>query len=74
MERALDLPVLMVVGMRLGCVHQARATQRAIIADGCEFAGWIANPVDASMAAFDDNLAILARVLGSAPFRVMSRE
>ena len=72
--RALDLPVLMVVGMRLGCVHQARATQRAIIADGCEFAGWIANPVDASMAAFDDNLAILARVLGSAPFRVMSRE
>lgn len=72
--RALDLPVLMVVGMRLGCVHQARATQRAIIADGCEFAGWVANPVDASMAAFDDNLAILARVLGSAPFRVMSRE
>ena len=30
--RALQLPVLMVVGMRLGCVHQARATQRAIAA------------------------------------------
>lgn len=72
--RALDIPVLMVVGMRLGCVHQARATQRAIIADGCRFAGWIANPVQASMAAFDDNLTILTRVLGEAPMRVMLRD
>lgn len=69
--RALGVPVLMVVGMRLGCVHQARATQRAIIADGCTFAGWVANPVDAGMARFDDNLAILTRVLGGAPLQVM---
>lgn len=69
--RALGLPVLLVVGMRLGCVHQARATQRAIIADGCRFAGWVANPVDAGMARFDDNLAILTRVLGGAPLQVM---
>ena len=69
--RALKLPVMMVVGMRLGCVHQARATQRAIIADGCEFAGWIANPVDPAMDSFDDNLDILTRVLGQPPLRVM---
>lgn len=71
--RALGLPVVMVVGMRLGCVHQARATHRAIIGDGCEFAGWIANPVDPAMASFDDNLAILTRVLGQSPMRVMAR-
>lgn len=70
--RALKLPVVMVVGMRLGCVHQARATQRAIIADGCEFRGWIANPIDPNMASFDDNLALLTRVLGQPPMRVMS--
>lgn len=69
--RALDLPVLMVVGLRLGCVHQARTTQRAIIADGCAFAGWIANPVDPAMAAVDDNIAILTRVLGRPPLRMM---
>ncbi|MGY0504869.1 dethiobiotin synthase [Luteimonas sp. e5] len=71
--RALGLPVLMVVGLRLGCVHQARATQRAILADGCRFAGWIANPVDARMQAADENLAILTRVLGQAPLRTWSR-
>ena len=69
--RALKLPVLMVVGMRLGCVHQARATQRAIIADGCEFKEWIANPIDPNMDNVDDNLAILTRVLGQPPMRVM---
>ena len=69
--RALKLPVLMVVGMRLGCVHQTRATQRAIIADGCRFKGWIANPIDPNMDNVDDNLAILTRVLGQPPMRVM---
>ena len=69
--RALGLPVVMVVGMRLGCVHQARATQRAILADGCEFAGWVANPIDPNMHNADDNLAILTRVLGQPPMRVM---
>ena len=69
--RALGLPVVMVVGMRLGCVHQARATQRAILADGCEFAGWVANPIDPNMHNADDNLAILTRVLGQPPMCVM---
>ncbi|MDO5610460.1 MAG: dethiobiotin synthase [Pseudomonadota bacterium] len=71
--RALDIPVMMVVGLRLGCVHQARVTQRAIIADGCKFAGWVANPVDPAMDSMDDNIAILTRVLGTAPLRVMAR-
>ncbi|PJK03445.1 dethiobiotin synthase [Lysobacteraceae bacterium NML71-0210] len=69
--RALDIPVLMVVGLRLGCVHQARVTQRAIVADGCRFAGWIANPVEPAMLRQAENMAILSRVLGAPPLQIM---
>ena len=69
--RALDIPVLMVVGLRLGCVHQARVTQRAIVADGCRFAGWIANPVEPAMLLQAENMAILSRVLGASPLQIM---
>ena len=41
--------------------------RRAIEADGCEFAGWIANPVEPGMDRMQDNIEILARVLGEAP-------
>lgn len=60
---SLNLPVVMVVGLRLGCVHQARSTARAIIADGCELVGWIGNSIDPAMSHRDDNIAILDRVL-----------
>jgi len=39
--RALDLPVILVVGLRLGCLNHARLTARTIQADGCRLAGWI---------------------------------
>ena len=68
---AFDLPVIMVVGVRLGCVHQARATARAILGDGCRFAGWIANEIDPNMDAFADNLNILTRVLEQPPMAVL---
>jgi dethiobiotin synthetase len=64
--RALGLPVMMVVGLRLGCINHARLTARAIIEDGAHLAGWIANDIDPAMARSDDNFAILQRVL-SAP-------
>lgn len=71
--RALDIPVLMVVGLRLGCVHQARVTQRAIVADGCRLVGWIANPIDPAMLRPAENIDILTRVLGAPPLQVMPR-
>jgi dethiobiotin synthetase len=58
--RALDLPVLLVVGLRLGCLNHAYLTARAIAADGCRLAGWIGNSIDPGMARRDDNLALLA--------------
>jgi dethiobiotin synthetase len=46
--RALDLPVILVVGMRLGCLNHALLTQRAIIASGCRLAAWVANVQESS--------------------------
>ena len=57
--RALQLPVVMVVGLRLGCLNHARLTARAIAADGCELVGWIANHVDAAMDRQDENFELL---------------
>jgi dethiobiotin synthetase len=61
--RALQMPVVMVVGLRLGCINHARLTARAIEADGADLVGWIANDIDPAMARMDDNFAILKRVL-----------
>lgn len=63
--RALELPVVMVVGLRLGCINHARLTAQAIAADGIALAGWIANDIDPAMARADDNFAILQRVLAA---------
>ncbi|HLM53221.1 MAG TPA: dethiobiotin synthase [Pseudoxanthomonas sp.] len=57
--RSLGLPVVMVVGMRLGCISHARLTADAIAADGCPLIGWVGNHVDPGMARQDENFAIL---------------
>lgn len=44
--RALDLPVLIVVGLRLGCINHARLTEQAVLASGCRLLGWLANAVE----------------------------
>jgi dethiobiotin synthetase len=43
---ALGLPVVLVVGIRLGCISHALLTARAITASGLPFAGWISNPIE----------------------------
>jgi len=57
--RALKLPVILVVGLRLGCLNHAVLSERAIAADDCQLIGWIGNHVDADMARVKDNLATL---------------
>jgi dethiobiotin synthetase len=57
------LPVVLVVGIRLGCISHARLTALAIRAHGCEFAGWIANLVDPAMPWIDGNVQTLRRLL-----------
>jgi dethiobiotin synthetase len=70
---ALRLPVVLVVGLRLGCINHALLSARAIAADGCELAGWIGSCIDADMLRLEDNLASLrmrlqAPCLGVLPF------
>jgi dethiobiotin synthetase len=60
MVRALQVPVVMVVGMRLGCINHARLTAKAIVDDGCQLVGWIANHVDPEMERQDENFQMLA--------------
>lgn len=50
---ALELPVIMVVGLRLGCINHARLTAQAIAADGATLAGWIGNDIDPTLAQAD---------------------
>ncbi len=57
--RALRLPVVMVVGLRLGCLNHALLSARAIAADGAHLAGWIASHIDPQMERVDGNLAML---------------
>ncbi len=59
LARALRLPVLLVVGLRLGCLSHARLSARAIAADGCELAGWIGTGVDPDFAHRDAYLDLL---------------
>ena len=56
---ALELPVVLVVGLRLGCINHARLSARAIAADGARLIGWIANDIDPAMDRADDNFTLL---------------
>jgi dethiobiotin synthetase len=55
----LNLPMILVVGMRLGCINHALLTVEAIKARGLTLAGWVANRIDPDMSMFEENLASL---------------
>ena len=57
----LDMPVLLVVGVRLGCINHAILTARAIAQAGLPVLGWVANIVDPATYALDAVLATLTR-------------
>lgn len=63
---ALGLPVLLVVGIRLGCISHALLTASAIRASGLTLAGWVANPIDPGFPDRDDYVQSLRQML-SAP-------
>jgi dethiobiotin synthetase len=62
---ALGLPVILVVGLRLGCINHALLTAEAIAARGLTLAGWVANRIDPQMSRVDDNIAALREWLGA---------
>lgn len=68
----LGLDVLLVVGLRLGCLNHARLTLEAIARSGrCRLVGWIGNRIDPTFARLDENLATLTRLLGGPPLAVI---
>ncbi len=73
MAVALGLPVILVVGMRLGCLNHALLTIRAVRASGLPLAGWVANQIDPHMMEFEENVHALQQrldcpLLGVLPF------
>lgn len=63
LAKALQLPVILVVGVRLGCINHALLTAEAIARDGLELAGWVANYVEPDMPALAENLISLEQHL-----------
>ncbi|MDO8350551.1 MAG: dethiobiotin synthase [Gallionella sp.] len=71
--RQLQLPVILGVGMRLGCLNHALLTKQAIAANGLKLAGWVANCAEGTMPMLDENIAALqqritAPLLGVVPY------
>lgn len=64
---ALSLPVLLVVGLRLGCLNHACLTRESVTARGVTFAGWLANAIDPNFERATENLATLTARLGGPP-------
>ena len=60
LAQILRLPVILVVGVRLGCISHALLTVEAIRNDGLPLAGWVANCVDAEMPMLQENIESLA--------------
>ncbi|MFT3906733.1 MAG: dethiobiotin synthase [Steroidobacteraceae bacterium] len=65
LARAVALPVVLVVGLRLGCLNHAFLTAEAIRSRGLPFAGWIANAIDPQFEQAEANLATLQQQLGA---------
>ncbi len=73
LARVLRLPVILVVGIRLGCINHALLTAEAVLRDGLTLAGWVANRIDPDMPCQDENIASLvqrlpAPLLGELPW------
>ena len=69
----LDLPIILVVGIRLGCLNHALLTVEAIATRGLTLAGWVANIIEADMPMHEENIAALqqriaAPLLGIVPY------
>jgi len=72
MAKDLNLPVILVVGMRLGCINQALLTSEAIAKRGLQLMGWVANRVDEQMLYAPENIQAIAQrihapLLGTVP-------
>lgn len=61
--KQLNVPVIMVVAMRLGCLNHAMLTAEAVVRDGLQLAGWVANRIDPHMQCYEENRDTLRSLL-----------
>jgi dethiobiotin synthetase len=74
MAKQMGLPVILVVGMRLGCLNHALLTTEAIASRGLTLAGWVANVTDGNMAMLDENIAALQQRINAPLLGVILRQ
>ncbi len=63
LPKELNLPVILVVGMRLGCLNHAQLTVEAIRRDGLQLSAWVANQLEPDMPGYQENLSTLKQLL-----------
>lgn len=73
LPNALGIPVVLVVGLRLGCLSHSLLTAESIRARGVRLVGWIANEIDPDMQARDENIATLAALIDAPTLGVVPR-
>ena len=71
--KQLGTSVIMVVGMKLGCINHALLTAESIARDGVRLAGWVANCIDADMDCYEENVSTIeamlrAPLIGNIPY------
>jgi dethiobiotin synthetase len=59
--KAFDFPIILVVGLKLGCLNHALLSMQALQSAGLTIAGWVANPIDPQMLCVDENVETLER-------------
>ena len=68
LAETLGLPIILVVGLRLGCLNHALLTAQALRQSGLPIAGWIANYVENGFSSADKNISTLKHFLNDIPF------
>lgn len=61
----LNIPIILVVGIKLGCINHTLLTAEAIETRNINLAGWVANPIDAEMQFYNKNVATITKKLHS---------
>ena len=63
--RHLDIPVIVIIGLKLGCINDALLTQHALESNGIKTAGWVGNLIDPEMDEVDKNIEYLKQNIKS---------
>jgi dethiobiotin synthetase len=71
--RELNCSVVIVVGLRLGCLNHALLTAEAVRRDGMPIAGWVGNIIDPQMPRLDENIATLKRLFNEPCLGIVPR-